>query len=161
MTLENEFIDLCNNLFQIKIEQSGASNINNNVDDMILFNWNKLNLNIIKKYNLIYLQLINNITKNYSSTILNNDIICNIILFLPESYISLKNNIINKWIYNYNTILQNYFKEDDYDLNWYQPCTIDYNWAKNRMKCNIEITNKINNYQKIVSKENSLIKFDH
>ena len=146
--LKTDYNNISDELFEVNIICKGTSDIVINFDDMINFDWDKLNLNIIKKYKYIYNEFIKN---SYNkSKLINNINIQHVLpyiqLFLPENYIFIKKKIILIWINKYNLLLDNIYTEDKFDLSWYDYSSSDYKWAYTRMKNIDKINEKINKY---------------
>ena len=56
--LKEEYQNISDELFTVEVNAIGVSNITSNFDKMIQFDWDKLNLNVVKKYAHIYQELI-------------------------------------------------------------------------------------------------------
>ena len=141
--LSTSYISLSNSLFKPEVCCYGTSEVVTNFNEMKCFDWSKLTLNLIRKYNVIYQQLSNNINKlpNYISNIYISSIINNIQLYLPENYNFIKKAIILEWIVNYRNQLNRIYIQDIFDTSWYDSHSSDYKWAETRI-INLENINK-------------------
>ena len=151
-----DYKNISEELFKVKVFPEGTCDIYTNVTDMIIYNWNNLTLNIIKKYQHIYAKLMDNVSKqsNYIDKLHNKSILSNIQLFLPENYDFIKKEIIAIWINIYRIKLQLIYNEDKFDSIQYEPYSIDRKWAYTRMQNIRDITKQIDDYINLIEKNN-------
>jgi hypothetical protein len=153
--LNKDYDNISKELLNVKVLPEGISYILTNVNDMVNFDWNKLNLDIIKKYPHINNELIK-VTREKSLQYNNVSIHCvfpYIQLFLPENYNFIKKEIISKWANNYKSKLQPIYHEDTFDIAWYSNSPeIDYNWAYTRLNNIKKINKTIDNYVELNSR---------
>jgi len=142
--LKEEYQNISDELFTVEVNAIGVSNITSNFDKMIQFDWDKLNLNVVKKYAHIYQELIKHGNHNWNLQLPQPElsviecIISNIQVYLPHNYQFIRNEIHEHWLSKYRSKLNDIYQEDKFDLSWYECNSSDYKWALDRIK-NIEL----------------------
>lgn len=145
--LDEKYKEISEDLFTVTVNAVDISNIITNFDMMISFNWDLLTLNAIKKYPTIYQALFKHNQDKWTSQLpqpklsMIECLIPEVQEYLPENYQFIKTNIIYHWLSEYRAKLSTIYQEDKFDLSWYEPYTMDYKWALDRIK-NIELVTR-------------------
>ena len=150
--LKQEYDEISKRLFTVEVETHGVSGIMTNFSQITKFNWDNLNLQLIKRYPHIYRNLIDEVKKDINNQLILNKqcpidaLLVEIQLYLPGTYQSIRSEIIHRWLSIYRVRLNGIYQEDKFDLSWYDVNSSDRKWTLDRIN-NLElITREIENY---------------